>query len=142
MFLFYFSLGLAVLATGLYHIFQKSTPGDVHPFVSLTVTYIVAALASVLLIPTLPLNGGLLHSLRQLNWVSYGLGLVLVGLEIGFLLAYRAGWNISLAAVIANVAVTVLLVPVGLFLFREKVSAVNLIGVGVCVVGLIMVNYK
>ena len=48
---------------------------------------------------------GIGGGLKELNWASYALGLVVVLLEVGFLLAYRAGWKISLAAVYSNVAV-------------------------------------
>jgi multidrug transporter EmrE-like cation transporter len=81
-------------------------------------------------------------ALKQLNWTSMALALGVVGLELGFLLAYRAGWNISLAALIANIAAALLLIVVGTIFFKEKVSVVNIVGVVVCVVGLIMVNFK
>ena len=35
-----------------------------------------------------------------------------------------------------------LLIVVGTIFFKEKVSVVNMVGVVVCVVGLIMVNFK
>ena len=81
-------------------------------------------------------------SLRQVNWASFALALAIVGLEIGFLLAYRAGWNIALTAAVSNVAVTLLLIPVGLLLFKEKVSLVNIFGVILCVAGLVLVNQR
>jgi multidrug transporter EmrE-like cation transporter len=63
-------------------------------------------------------------------------------LELGFLLAYRAGWPISLAALLANVMVGMLLLPIGLVLLREKLSWVNLLGIAVCLAGIILVNIK
>ncbi len=81
-------------------------------------------------------------ALGQLNWASFVLAFEIVGLEVGFLLAYRAGWNISSAAIFVNVAGTLLLVPVGLLFFKEKLSAVNLLGILVCILGLVMVNWK
>jgi uncharacterized membrane protein len=140
--MFYFSIALAVISTVLYHIFQKSTPGGVNPFLSLTVTYAAAMAACALAVPFYPPKTGLLQALRQLNWASYALAVALVGLEVGFLLAYRAGWNISLAALVANIGGTLLLVPVGVLLYRERVSLVNLAGIVVCVVGLVLVNHK
>ena len=50
--------------------------------------------------------------MRQLNWASVLLAVSIVGLEVGFLLVYRSGWNIGLAAVLANVAASLILVPV------------------------------
>jgi len=61
---------------------------------------------------------------------------------VGFLLAYQVGWNISVAAIIVNVAGTLLLVPFGLFFFKERLSLINLLGILVCITGLVMVNWK
>ena len=71
-----------------------------------------------------------------------GLAIVVVGLEVGFLLAYRAGWNISLAAIVSNASLTLLLIPIGMLLFRERPTPVNLIGVAICVAGLAMANLR
>jgi len=34
------------------------------------------------------------------------------------------------------------LVPIGLLLFREKISLVNFIGIVICIAGLVMINHK
>jgi len=56
--------------------------------------------------------------------------------------AYRAGWNISLGAIVSNSGAALLLIPVGLLFFQERVSAVNVLGVVVCVAGLVLVNLR
>ena len=143
MFLYYFSVGLAVIANLLYHVSQKLTPGGANPALALSVTYIVSVGVCVVMLWTFfPLKTSLGQAFQQLNWTSLALGVSLVGLELGFLLAYRAGWDISLAAIVVNVAVTLLLIPVGLIFFKEKLSPVNVLGVVVCIVGLVMVNIK
>jgi multidrug transporter EmrE-like cation transporter len=40
------------------------------------------------------------------------------------------------------VAVTVLLIPIGLALFREQLSAARLIGIAFCLIGLFLVARK
>lgn len=142
MFLYYFSIGLVVISTGLYHIVQKVTPGSVNPLLSLAVTYAAATLICLLLLPIFPLGASLLDSLRALNWASVALGFTVVGIELGFILAYRAGWDISLAAIVSSSGAALLLIPIGLLLFREHVSAINLAGVVVCVAGLILINVR
>jgi drug/metabolite transporter (DMT)-like permease len=142
MFLFYFSITLAIASTALYHFSQKGTPANVNPAVSITVTYVVAFLLTVSLIYFLPVKNGLFSELRKLNWASYLLAFSIVGLEVGFLLAYRAGWNIGIAAVLVNVTASLILVPVAIFLFKEKLSLVNIIGILVCLAGLVMLNWK
>ena len=140
--MFYLSVGLAILSTLLYHIFQKLTPVDVNPALALSVTYATAMVICLALLIFYRTDLSLTDSLRKLNWASFALAFTLVGLEVGFLLVYRSGWNISLAAMVANVAVTILLVPVGLAFFNEKLSLLNVVGLVVCVIGLVMVNMK
>lgn len=139
--MFYFSISLTIVSNVLYHVFQKLTPRSVNPFISLAATYALA-MTTCFLLGSLFNDKGLLQSLRQLNWASFALAFAIVGLELGFLLAYRAGWNISLGAIVSNVAVALVLLPLGVLCFREKLSPVNVIGIVVCIVGLVMVNYQ
>jgi uncharacterized membrane protein len=140
--LYYLPVGLTVVANVLYHVFLKVTPASVNPLLSLVVTYLTAAAATVAILAVGPERVSLAAGLRDLNWASYALGLAIVGLEVGFMLAYRAGWNISLAGLISSTTVSLLLVPVGLLFFREALSAVNALGIALCLVGLALVNYK
>lgn len=138
----YVTLGLTVVSTVIYHLAQKSTPATAHPIFALAVTYAVATLTCLVLLIISPLRRGWIDSFRELNWATFALALAVVGIEIGYLLAYRAGWAISLADIASNSAVGLLLLPIGLFLFKERVSNVNLTGVGVCLLGLILLNWK
>lgn len=140
--MFYGALALTVLANVLYHLVQKVIPGNVNPMLSLTATYLVAATASILLLPLFPLQGSLGAEIRKISWPSLGLGAVIVGLELGFLLAYRAGWNISLASLVANTTVALLLIPFGLLLFKEHLTPLNIVGMILALAGLVLVNWK
>lgn len=124
----------------LYHVILKFTPANVNPALSLAVTYTIAVVLCLALLFFFPLKEDIASALKQLNWASFALAFALVGLEVGFLLAYRTGWNISTAALVVNVLVTVLLVPIGVLLFRERLSLVNVGGILFCAVGLVMVN--
>ena len=57
-------------------------------------------------------------------------------MELGFLLAYRAGWRVGVAALYSNALVTILLVPVGLLAFRETLDARRLLGLALAGAGL------
>ena len=138
----YGAIALTVLSNFLYHLFQKVIPGNVNPLLSLAVTYLVAATSTVLLLPFFPLQGTLGAEVRKLNWASLGLGAVIVGLELGFLLAYRAGWNLSLASLVANTTVALLLIPFGLLLYKEHLTPLNILGIVLALAGLVLVNLK
>lgn len=142
MFLFYFSIVLAILASTLYHFTQKQTPASVNPAVSILVTYIVAGIITLLMFFFFPVREDLFSEIRKLNWASYALAVSIVGIEVGFLLIYRSGWSVGIAAVLVNVAAALALIPVALFFFKDKISLVNILGILVCLVGLIMLNWK
>lgn len=140
--IYYLSIALTVASNVLYHVFLKLLPQHVHPLFALIVTYLTAAGATSLLYCFSPQKLPLLDHLRELNWASYALGVAIIGLEIGFLLAYRSGWDISMAGLVSSTAVAVLLIPVGVLFFQETMSGVNLLGVLLCLAGLVLVNYK
>lgn len=142
MLIFYFSITLAIASSALYHFSAKSTPANVNFSISLIATYAVAlgiVLVTALFFPT---KIGFVAELRQLNWASFLLAIAIVGIEFGFLLVYRSGWNLGIAAVLVNVVASLILVPVAIFFFRDKISWVNILGIVVCLAGLVMLNWK
>jgi len=78
-------------------------------------------------------------SLKDSNWAVYAMGIGAAAIEVGFMLAYRTGWRISLTAVATNVAATVILIPIGILIFKEQLSVKNALGVCFCIVGLLLV---
>jgi multidrug transporter EmrE-like cation transporter len=126
------SVALTIAGNIAYHVLNKSVAPNAHPFASLVATYGIGLLFSL---GVLVVNG-----LKALNWASYALGIVVVLLEVGFLLAYRAGWKISVAAVYSNVAVGLLLLPIGYLLYRETMTATNVVGIALAVVALVLMS--
>ena len=129
-----------MLSSIFYHVFVKLIPANANPAVSLAVAYLTSLILCAGLLFLYPVDRSIIQEIKKLYWATVGLALALVGLELGFLLAYRAGWKISTAAIIVNVAATLLLVPVGMLLFKQKLSPINMVGIVVCVAGLVMVN--
>jgi drug/metabolite transporter (DMT)-like permease len=142
MFLFYFSITLAICSSALYHFVAKSTPADVNFSVSLIVTYAVALGVTLITALLFPADKGFVAELKNLNWASFLLAIAIVGIEFGFLLTYRAGWNLGIAAVLVNVVASLALLPVAVFFFKDKISWVNIVGIFVCLAGLVMLNWK
>ncbi len=142
MFLFYFSITLAIVSSALYHFVAKSTPSNVNFTVSLLVTYAVAFVVVLFTFAFFPIKNGLAFELKQLNWASIGLAIAVVGIEFGFLLTYRAGWHLGIAAVLVNVIGSLIMIPVAIFVLKDKISLINIMGILVCLVGLVMLNWK
>ncbi len=142
MFLFYFSITLAICSSALYHFVAKSTPVDVNFSVSLIVTYAVALGVTLITALLSPADKGFAAELKNLNWASFLLAIAIVGIEFGFLLTYRAGWNLGIAAVLVNVVASLILLPIAIIFFKDKISWVNIVGIFVCLAGLVMLNWK
>ncbi len=139
--LFVLTAGFAALSTVLYNLFQKLTPADANPALALSVTYSISLTATLMMFLFYP-TASLSTSFQKLNWASFALGLAIFGVEISTLLAYRAGWPISLLGIMVNVVASVALVLVGLIFFKEKLTLVNILGIVICICGLAMINFK
>lgn len=133
-------IALVVLSNTLYQICAKSIPETVNPIASLTITYLTAAAASVVLYCVLNRDVNLVQQWRQVNWASIVLGLVLVGLEAGFIYAYKAGWQVSTAATVQSAFLAILLLAVGVALYHEAITWNKVVGVAVCLIGLAILN--
>ena len=142
MFSYIWPIGLAVLSNVMYHICAKSTPQDMNPFASLIVTYLVGAVASTGLYFALNPGGNLFREYSKLNWAPLVLGFVIVGLEVGFLYAYKAGWPVSTAAIVQSAFLAVALAFAGFALFHEALTWNKLVGIALCLVGLAFINYR
>lgn len=135
-------IALVVAANTLYQICAKSTPEAMNPLASLTVTYTVAALFSAVLFFATSQGGNLLREYNHLNWAPFVFGLVLVGLEVGFIYAYKAGWPVSTANLVASAFLAVVLIFVGLLLYKEQITPSKLAGIAIFMVGLYFINKK
>jgi drug/metabolite transporter (DMT)-like permease len=140
MFMYVFSIFLVVISNIVYHICQKSTPAKANPFAALLVTYLTASVITLIIFLFSRPEKGLIQSFRELNWTSFALGLAIVGLEAGFLMAYRAGWNISIGSMVANIIVSLALIPVGILLFKEGFELTKVAGAVFCIIGLVLIN--
>lgn len=119
---------------------MKSMPSDVNPFGALMVTYFFAAIISAIIFAYVVGPSNVAFELTKINWTSIILALAIVGLEVGYVFVYRAGWSVSTASVVANIGLACVLIVVGYFLYRENVSFNQILGIVVCMIGLILIN--
>ncbi len=140
--LFWSSMLLTVLSNIGYHLCQKGIAAQANPLISLLVTYAVALSITLAGLPLFYPSLQLGAELRNLNWASYTLGIAAAGLELGFLLAYRAGWNLSIGALFSNVMVTLLLIPIGVFAYREALPARTVFGIALSLAGLLLMGKR
>ncbi len=142
MFAYIWPMALLLLSNTVYQICAKSVPEDINPFASLTVTYLVAAAASTVLFFTLHRGSSLPEEYCRLNWAPFILGIVIVGLEAGWIYAYQAGWQVSTGFIVQSAFLAVALLFVGYLLYHEALTWNKLLGVAICIIGLAFINYK
>ena len=133
---------LVVLSNVVYQICAKSVPKGMDPLASLTITYLVGAVASGVLYFILNRNGNLIQEYGKLNWAPIILGVVIVGLETGWIYAYKAGWQVSTGFIVQSAFLAVVLIFVGYLLYHEALTWNKIVGVAICIVGLIFINLK
>lgn len=127
----------------IYQVSQKSTDQNANPFIVIIMAYLIgiaACIGGYFLIPRQ--DAALVPMMRSVIWPALGIGLGAAAIEIGFLLAYRTGWNLSLLPISVNVCGAMLLILIGIFAFRESVSIEKIIGVFLCIGGLILITIK
>jgi drug/metabolite transporter (DMT)-like permease len=134
------SIMLIVISNVFYNIAQKSTPQNANPMAALLVTYLTAITVTLIAFLFTRSEKGFFQSFAELNWTSIVLGFAILGLELGFLLAYRAGWDISVGSLVANILLALMLIPVGILFYHEGFSIYKVIGAGLCIAGLILIN--
>ena len=140
MFSFYWPIGLLVLSNVFYHITAKSLPVQVDSFFSMTVTYLVGAAVSLLLFFTLGSGEPVSQQVAGLNWAPFVLGLSVVGLEVGAIFMYKAGWDPPVGNIVQAIFVAIALLVVGVLIYKEALIGTKVAGIAACLVGIFLLN--
>lgn len=140
MFSYVWPMALIIFAEVIYQICTKSVPDTIDPLASLTVTYLVAALMSGALFFALHRGGNLMSEYQHLNIAPAILGIAIVGLEAGWIYAFKAGWQVSTGFIVQSAFLAVALLAVGYLLYHEVLSWNKVIGIAICLVGLFFIN--
>lgn len=142
MFSYIWPVALVVISNTLYQVCAKSVPEGMNPLASLTVTYLIGAVVSCALYYVLNRDANLVRELRLTNWAPIVLGVVIVGLEVGFIYAFRAGWQVGTTQIITSAVVAVLLIFVGYLLYHEAITWNKIAGIIICLAGLVLINIR
>ena len=133
-------IALVVVSNILYQLCAKSVPKDMDTMASMTVTYTVGAICSAIIYFVINRNGNLLGEYAKMNIAPALLGVSVVGLEVGFIYAYKAGWPVSAASIVQSAFLAVALIFVGGLVYKEPVTFNKIFGAAVCLVGLYFIN--
>jgi drug/metabolite transporter (DMT)-like permease len=133
-------LALVVCGSLVYHVAAKSVPKALDPVAALIGVY-ATALAASLVACALARRGALTAHLSSVWHPTIGaVGLGALMIELGFLMTYRAAWPVSIASVMTNGLVAVLLMPIGAAVFGEPITTIKVAGVALCLLGVALLQ--
>lgn len=104
-------------------------------YASMTVTYAVSTIFSALMFFITNKGENILEEFKFSNWATIILGIVITGLEVGFIYAYKAGWKVSILATVTNAFLLL-----GYFMYHEVIGWSKIFGVAICLAGLWFIN--
>lgn len=139
---YFLPIMIVVLSNTFYHISSKSTSQYANPFASLFITYITAAVITLILLLISTRFKSIFETLQQVNWASFVLGIAIIGLEFGYIQAYRVGWNISICSLICSIILGIILLLVGVLIYHEQMTKQQFLGIIFCLIGTFFINKK
>lgn len=142
MFGYIWPLAVIVFSNIVYQICAKGIPVQMNTYASMAVTYAVATAFSVAAFFVTSKGGNILKEFAHTNWATIVLGIVITGLEVGFIFAYKAGWKVSTLATVSNAFLAVAILIVGLVVYHEVINWSKVLGVIICLIGLWFINRK
>ena len=100
---FWWPIGLIVCCSTAYQVGVKEISSGIHPLAALVLTYLSASFASFLLYFILaPKGENRRKALFSWNPWALGLGVSIVGIELGVVYMYRAGWTMNNCLIVTN----------------------------------------
>lgn len=126
----------------IYHLGQKKIRPDLPPYFVFTIIYFLSM--AIMFVSGRVTNTNFLFEIKSLSLKDFFYLLLVsigvIGIELGFLLVYRADFSISYAALIVNIGLGILLLMAGLFLFKENLNLIQLMGVIICLIGIYLIK--
>ncbi|NLY82282.1 MAG: hypothetical protein GX078_05855 [Clostridiales bacterium] len=144
-FLYILPLIITVTSTVLYQVSAKQVPTDINEGAIIVIAYSIGILLCFLFyLITEKLN--LFADIEtekepfKLSKAPIIMGVAITASEIGNIIVYRVGWDISVAGTFTNISVAVVLAIIGIMIYRESVSMQKVLGLLVCISGLIVLG--
>jgi drug/metabolite transporter (DMT)-like permease len=136
--MYYFSISLVIISNIFYSFFQSIIPNNANPAIAMCCMYIAGGLVALIFYIK---NNNKFRIKRHHFWTRIALfALVNMLTDLGFLLAFRTGWELGTFNVIANISILIILAVVGIFLYKERLSTMNIFGIIIGIIGLYLLN--
>ena len=136
------SIVLLVCSGVMYQFFQKSIAPNANPALSILCSYITSLCVVGILFVVFPLKNTISEAIKDLNIYSILLALPIVGIELGYLLLYRAGGKLTFSSALVSSMITLILVIIGIGVFKETITIKKILGIAFCMTGIVLLNIK
>ena len=130
---FWWPIGLIVFCSTSYQVGVKEISNGIHPLAALVLTYLSASFTSLLLYFFLAPEGeNRRKAIFSWNPPALGLGFSIVGIELGMVYTYRAGWTVQTSFILTN----------SLIFYKEKLNLRQLAGAALTLAGIACIVWK
>ncbi|MCI7618450.1 MAG: EamA family transporter [Firmicutes bacterium] len=133
-------IALLVVAHTIYQISAKSVPDAMDPFAAVFFNYVVAAALAFCLWMVMGQDRSLTTQLSKMNWAPVTMAMAITAVEVASVFMYKVGWNISIGSTVANILTAIALAGVGVLIYKDVMTVNQLIGIGLCIAGLVVMN--
>jgi drug/metabolite transporter (DMT)-like permease len=138
--LYYFPIAFIVLSNVLYDVSAKLFPESINAQAGMAFYYMIAAGISLILFFLTGKDKNFVKELKKINKATFLLALGCTGLDLGYVLAFRAGWDISFASLVCNILAAAALIFVGVICYREIINKKHAAGISLCLVGFVLIT--
>jgi drug/metabolite transporter (DMT)-like permease len=116
-----------------YQLAQRAMPTGTNPFTLVAMAYLLGMIACAILAPLFgkPIGFEVVGLFGK--WQIWALAASVVGIEIGYLLAYRAGWPLATTTGITYTSTMVFLAVIGATFFDESLSLRRIAGLALAI---------
>ena len=140
---FWWPIGLIVFCSTAYQVGVKEISTGIHPLTVLVLTYLSASFASFILYFFLaPTGENRKKEIFSWNPSALGLGFSIVGIELGVVYMYRAGWTVQTSFILTNSLIVAALMAAGALFYKEKLKLRQLAGVVLTLAGIVCIVWQ
>ncbi|WP_299143048.1 EamA family transporter [uncultured Dialister sp.] len=140
---FWWPIGLIVFCSTAYQVGVKEISTGIHPLTALVLTYLSASFASFILYFLLaPKGENRKKEIFSWNPSALGLGFSIVGIELGVVYMYRAGWTVQTSFILTNSLIVAALMAAGALFYKEKLKLRQLAGVVLTLAGIACIVWQ
>ncbi len=132
---FIYSIALVIASQVTYQLAVKAVAVGSNPLGVLIIVYGLAMVACIVLSPLAGRPVGVGDLRRLLSGPACLLAIAVVGIEMGYLLAYRSGWKLGNTYAVASVATVASLTLIGVIWFGEIIDGKRALGLALALAG-------